>query len=159
MSTFRFALLASVLTSTGCGTVCNLTDPPDGKRFMGTGECYPFGGVVRSGLLSFFGPPMGTVGLVSGPAEICQGNFSTGFEQFGTGLWLTGSGLVAIADVPLSLVGDVLTLPIVYARRNREPWATWWGQQSISPAPRADQGNDRGQQVPTPIVEQGGQNR
>lgn len=37
--------------------------------------------------------------------------------------------MLACVDIPLSLIGDVLTLPVVYARVRREPWATNWGEQ------------------------------
>jgi hypothetical protein len=47
--------------------------------------------------------------------------------QIGGGLMLAGAGLIAIADTPVSLVGDILTLPIAYARHQEYPWATWWG--------------------------------
>jgi hypothetical protein len=85
---------------TGCGTFHNLKDPPNGPMFVGTGCCYPFGGVTRSGLLAIMGPPMGLAGVVSGDIAVCQGFFGAGFQEIGGGLFLTSAGLLAIADAP-----------------------------------------------------------
>jgi uncharacterized protein YceK len=134
-SPFRFLALA-VLALTGCGTVHNLKDSPNGPMFMGTGCCYPLGGVVRSGLLAFVGTPGGLCSAISGDIAICQGDFGPGLEEVGQGMGMTALGLVAIADMPLSLAGDILTLPVVYARSHEYWWATWWGKESFGcPAP------------------------
>jgi hypothetical protein len=132
-----------VLAVTGCGTFYNLEDSPKGPLFVGTGCCYPFGGVTRSGLLAVMGPPAGLAGVVSGNMAISQGEFGDGFQQIGQGLFLTSAGLIAIADTPLSLAGDILTFPIAYARSKEYSWATWWGEKSMSisdsaPAPASD---------------------
>src|SRR5262245_55310367 len=85
----------------GCGTVANLKDPPSpGKTGeFGTSECSPFGGVTRSAGLA-------VCGLGSG-------------EALGIGV-----GLVGLVDTPLSLAGDVVTLPIALARHQGASWAT-----------------------------------
>jgi hypothetical protein len=122
-------VVLALLMLPGCGTFFNLKDPPNGPLFIGTGVCYPFGGVVRSGLLACMGPPMGPCGVVGGIGTLCQGDFGTGLELIGGGICMTCAGLAAIADTPLSLAGDMLTLPIVYARTHDYAWATWWGEQ------------------------------
>jgi hypothetical protein len=132
-----------LLALSGCGTFYNLKDPPNGPMFMGTGSCYPFGGVVRSGLLAVMGPPCGLGNVISGNIAICQGDFSSGFEQIGNGICLTSAGLVAVADTPMSLAGDILSFPAAYARSKEYSWATWWGEKSVHdptspPAPEAD---------------------
>src|SRR6516162_1915541 len=123
MRSAHFGFLASVvLAVTGCGTFFNLKDPPKGPVFMGTGSCYPFGGVARSGALAVLGPPCGVAGVMGGSETIFQGEFASGFQQIGYGMFLTSAGLVAIADSPLSLAGDILTLPVAYARANEYSW-------------------------------------
>jgi hypothetical protein len=135
-----------LLALTGCGTFHNLKDSPNGPMFIGTGRCYPFGGVSRSGLLAVMGPPAGLCQVVGGNIAVCQGDFGTGFQQVGDGLFLTSAGLIAIADTPLSLAGDILTFPIAYARSREYSWATWWGEKSIHDpstplAPASEDGN------------------
>jgi uncharacterized protein YceK len=138
-----------LFTVTGCGTFKNLKDPSDGTVFICDGCCYPFGGVTRSGTLAVMGPPIGLGGVISGNIALTQGDFGSGFEQIGNGTYLTAAGLLAIADTPLSLVGDVLTFPLAYARSNGYSWATWWGEKSIrnpgtrvAPAPGGDNKTD-----------------
>jgi uncharacterized protein YceK len=101
-------LLASAGTAClagGCGTVLNLTAPatatPQGS-LVGPASCEPFGGVERSSIGGQFAlcPPWTPIGV-----------------------W------ILVVDTPLSLVGDTVTLPLVYARKRGEPWATWWGRQ------------------------------
>jgi hypothetical protein len=123
-----------LLAVTGCGTVTNLMDPPHGTLFMGAGECYPFGGVVRSGVLTVMGPPFALGMAIDGDTAICQGEYEKGFQQLGNSLYLTFLALEAIPDLPLSVAGDVLTFPLAYARGKEYPWATWWGQKSYWPA-------------------------
>jgi uncharacterized protein YceK len=120
---FGFAIALTCLGS-GCGTVVNLAAPPE-QPFptIAPGTCFPFGGVTRSGLLGGFG-------VVTG-MEMAFG--FEGIAETGVGLLWTGGGLVALAvDTPLSLVGDVVTLPVAYARSQKMSWATWWGEQSTS---------------------------
>jgi hypothetical protein len=132
MRLFRSTTLAfTVLAATGCGTFHNLDDSPNGPLYLGMGCCYPFGGVARSSLLAVMGPPTGVVGIIEGDTLLCQGKFAEGFEQIGQGLFLGSAGLIAIADAPLSLAGDVLTFPIAYARSREYPWATWWGKEPV----------------------------
>jgi uncharacterized protein YceK len=148
MKLSRVSILAlSVLALPGCGTVYNLNDPPDGANFMGTGTCYPFGGVARSSLLAVGGPPVGLATAASGGAAIFQGDFEHGFEHVGEGLGLTAAGIGAIVDIPLSFLGDIVTYPIADARSKMQPWATQWGKKSRgdpkttpdSPADASDQ--------------------
>ena len=122
---------------TGCGTMFNLYDCPKGTMFCGTGSCYPFGGVTRSGFLAIAGPPIGVCGVIQGNIAIAKGDFGEGFESVGMGILVASAGLVAIVDTPVSLAGDILTLPVVHARCNEHPWATWWGKpsQGLQPSP------------------------
>jgi hypothetical protein len=81
--------------------------------------------------------------VVGGNLAIWHGEFGPGFEQIGNGLYLTSAGVVAVADAPLSLVGDIITFPAAYARSKDYPWARWWGEKSIPeaetvPAPQPD---------------------
>ncbi len=147
MRSSQFNFLALVLLGlTGCGTFHNLKDSPNGPLFLGTGCCYPFGGVTRSGVLAVMGPPCGLSGIMDGNIAITKGEFDSGFQQIGHGIFLTSAGLVAIADVPLSLAGDILTYPIAYARTKEYPWATWWGEKSITilstPMPPVSEGHN-----------------
>ena len=118
----------------GCGTVVNLTAPPvSGRPDFGPTDCFPFGGVTRSAELGIGSLGSGLLCIpASGlnPAQLP--------EQMLGGAWLMGVGLVALVDTPLSLAGDVVTLPIAYARRQRAPWATWWGEQAGSAKPESD---------------------
>ena len=128
----HFALLALVLTTvSGCGTFHNLQDRPVGPMFIGTGCCYPFGGTVRSGLLAFGGPPCGAAEVINGNVALTQGELGPGLKQVGHGMLMTAAGLGAIVDIPLSLAGDIVTLPVAYARSKEYPWATWWGEKSL----------------------------
>jgi hypothetical protein len=120
----------AVIGLSGCGTFVNLKDPPSGIMFCGTGACYPFGGVVRSGLLAAMGSPLGVSEVISGDLAICLGQFGDGVASVGAGMLLTAAGLGAIVDTPLSLAGDILTFPVAYARCMEYSWATWWGEQS-----------------------------
>jgi uncharacterized protein YceK len=109
--TARIGLLASALSLAvlplGCGTVLNLTASPTPgptPTMIGPSSCEPFAGVERSakgGMFVLACPPYIPIGV-----------------------WILA------VDTPLSLVGDVLTLPVVYARKRGEPWATWWGAQA-----------------------------
>jgi hypothetical protein len=128
----------------GCGTLCNLQDSPGMQNLaVGTGACYPFGGAVRSGLLAVMGPPSGLEEMIEGDLAVCRGEFESGFQQIGRGVFVTSAGVGAIVDVPLSLAGDILTLPIAYARSKEYRWATWWGEKRLqpksgTPAPETD---------------------
>jgi hypothetical protein len=100
------ALVAGVLS--GCGTLGNLFAPPEtsvplGRCTMAPDSCVPFGGVGRSMVL--------------------------GAMCLGTGVMAPVGVGVLLVDAPLSLVGDVVTLPVVYACQSGAPWATWWGSQ------------------------------
>jgi hypothetical protein len=128
------AIAVVALAQSGCGTIHNLmADPGDSPIARSTlmsggpGVCAPFGGVARSALLGFGGTPAG-LGVVidSGIGIVSAGDPNEGFTRLGAGLRLAGAGLIAIADTPLSLAGDVATWPIAYAREKQHPWATWW---------------------------------
>jgi hypothetical protein len=89
-----FLGLALVLLSSGCGTLTNITAPAvpqSGSRAFGPTVCEPFGGVQRSVLA-------GSAPLMWGPLGIIPAVVAVG------------------VDTPLSLVGDVVTLPVVYYR-------------------------------------------
>jgi hypothetical protein len=49
------------------------------------------------------------------------------------GAKLTGLGILAILDTPCSLVADVATAPIAFARQHEYPWATWWEFSDAGP--------------------------
>jgi hypothetical protein len=105
-------------------------------------------------LLAFVGTPGGLCGAIGGDISICQGDFGPGFEEVGQGMGMTALGLVAIADMPLSLAGDILTLPVVYARSHEYWWATWWGEKSfgcpdLAPPPEEGSKQPEGEVEPT----------
>lgn len=112
---------ALLLAAAGCGTIMNLHAPPEptsAYRGMGPTSCEPLGGVNRAAV-------MGGLTFASGLESLNQG---PGEGRMLTGIGLLGAGTVILAvDTPLSLVGDMLTLPVVNARRNHEEWASWWG--------------------------------
>lgn len=126
-----------LLTQAGCGTCFNLWDSPQGPLFLGSGNTYPFGGVVRSGLLATLGTTSGIGSLGVGSFSIVTGDFAGGGEMLGYGFMMTAAGIGAIADTPISLAGDLLTWPIAYARQREHPWATWWGRDSVNLLPQS----------------------
>ncbi len=117
----RPALAAAVvlLASCGCGTVMNLAARPGpaSEPEIVPDTCYPFGGVRRSSLL-------GVYGVGSGVFSLCTGDIK------GAG-WV-GVGVVSLADTPVSLAGDVVTLPVAFARRYEMTWATWWCREPLT---------------------------
>ncbi len=88
----------------GCGTVGNLMAPhsTSAASHERPWSCKPFGGVQTS---------------VKGATVLA-------FEVGNVPL-----AMMSTLDVPFSLVGDVVTLPVAYARQQGAPWATWWGVQ------------------------------
>ena len=112
----RLLPITLLLGLAGCGTVYNLNAPPhvSGPVVGPELNCVPFGGVVRSGFCGVYGPLYGVWNLMyKDPVE--------------GGKWF-GLGVLAWADLPISLVGDVVTFPVAYARWKEAPWATWWGE-------------------------------
>ena len=106
---------ATVVGLAGCGTVHNLNAPrlPVHPQDDMT-TCVPFGGVMRTGALALYGELLGVNLLLKDkPAE--------GGKFFAL-------GVLAWADIPLSLAGDIVTFPVAYARSKGEPWASWWGE-------------------------------
>jgi hypothetical protein len=87
---------------------------------------------------------LGVLGGVENPPEGIV--YGTGFAA--AGLWSLA------VDAPLSLVGDVVTFPIAYARSQRAPWAMWWGSQSSSPQP-ADPDKASGEEAAPPAGPEG----
>jgi uncharacterized protein YceK len=89
----------------GCGTFHNVTAPrveSSAYRAFGPDGCEPFGGVQRS--------------VMAGSAPLMAGALGVPLAAVAVGI-----------DAPLSLVGDVVTLPIVMVRRRNaaaEPAAT-----------------------------------
>ncbi|MBY0230664.1 MAG: hypothetical protein K2W96_15365 [Gemmataceae bacterium] len=122
----RGCLLLALIIATGCGTVVNLTDPARNTPNMIPNTCTPFGGVARSACLGGFGTTVGA-------ADFCTGNVAEGAVLLPVGI----GGLI---DSPLSLVGDLLTLPIAYARQQGHPWASWWGKPSVEWPPVGKEG-------------------
>lgn len=87
-------LAAFAIVSSWCGTITNVTaptTPSSGYRAFGPTWCEPFGGVHGSVL-------GGSAPLMAGPIGIIPAAVMVGL------------------DTPLSLVGDLATLPIVYYR-------------------------------------------
>ena len=131
----RILPVAVLLCLAGCGTFYNLKAPPRSDlENIGPSTCLPVGGKVRSGATLPFGgvlrsTMLGCLGPPSGIAAMAGGDVG---EEGRVGPAWFGLGVLAWADVPLSLAGDVLTLPIAYARSNGEPWATWWGEKEVS---------------------------
>ncbi len=83
-----------VLAFAGCGTMVNLHHPSNGLTYMDSESCSVLGGVTLSG-------GMARLGL--------QG-------ELGADMHGLPFVLMAAVDTPLSLVGDILTLPVVCAR-------------------------------------------
>ncbi len=103
----RLSLLIVVFACciTGCGTLQNVTARPGtstGWQGAGPTACVPFGGVQRS---------------VMGGSML-----AFGFNPLGVGAATVAVGV----DAPLSLAGDVVTLPYVLARNRGERWANAW---------------------------------
>jgi uncharacterized protein YceK len=124
-SRFWRLLWGVAFLQTGCGTVWNLeAPPPPGLPCIeiGPSTCFPMGGVTRSACLGMIGIPIGLATGIAGDS----------LEDRGNGLLLAGAATVSLIDVPLSLVGDLVTLPVAYARYQGAPWATWWGEQAKS---------------------------
>ena len=122
----RTLLLAGVTClSGGCGTVLNLRAEPTPTPRAGMmgcmTSCEPMNGVKTS---------------------LAGGVMLMGGAQFPI--------IVAVmaVELPLSFVGDVLTLPVVYARKRGEPWATWWGTQA---APERKTPQESGSVDPTMV--------
>src|SRR5262249_12229058 len=127
----RFAILTLTLFATsGCGTLFNLTAPPKGMPCIGPSTCFPLGGLTPSTFCGLCGPPAGLGGMVYGDILVVTGQFKEGFQTLGISAAYAGAGFIALADIPLSLGGDLVTFPIAYARYKEYPWATWWGDQS-----------------------------
>ncbi|MBM3994576.1 MAG: hypothetical protein FJ303_10555 [Planctomycetes bacterium] len=129
---FVIGISLVVAALSGCGSIHNLDAPagPAEKLSPGIGPpgiCVPFGGVARSALLGVVGVPLGIGQVGHGIALIVTGDVREGFTTIGNGLWLTGVGVVALADTPVSLAGDLVTWPLAYARSQQHPWASWQG--------------------------------
>jgi uncharacterized protein YceK len=97
------------LLSSGCGTIANITaptTPSSGYRAFGPTSCEPFGGVQRSVLA-------GSAPLMAGPIGIIPAVVAVG------------------VDTPLSFVGDVVTLPVVYHRLRSTPQGEQTGPAGV----------------------------
>jgi uncharacterized protein YceK len=113
-------------TSVGCGTLHNLDAPAMTTQvYIGPSTCAPLGGFARSALLGGFGTAAGVQGTAVSGWTLLQGDVSDGCKGIGDGLWLTGVGLGSLVDTPISLAADIVTLPVVIARRQQQPWASW----------------------------------
>jgi hypothetical protein len=109
----RYVIVCLACVVTGCSTLENVQAPltASGEQWLGPTNCRPFGGVQRA--------VIGGTGLL-------------GFT-FPTG---TPLALPYVAvDVPCSIVGDVVTLPIVIGRRQHWAWAEKWAQPAKSDLP------------------------
>jgi uncharacterized protein YceK len=128
MSGFRLLLPVLFATLTGCGTVHNLKAHPD-EVGMICPRPAPMGGVTRSALAAAFFPPIGIVEMGKGTAQFARGDFKEGADVWNHGAKLFCFGIGAWFDTPVSLVADVVTLPLAYARMKSYPWAMKWGDQ------------------------------
>jgi uncharacterized protein YceK len=143
------ALMVFVASQSGCGSMCNLCAFPGGAEIgPSTVFCSPFGGVTRSAMLGGYGTFAGPCAVVEGEGMLLSGNAKEGFRTIGSGVALTGAGLVSIVDTPLSLAGDVLTMPIAHARQQNAPWAAWWGIEWTDPAVKATSTDERSSGAP-----------
>jgi hypothetical protein len=138
-------LLAAILACLpgGCGTIGNLKGVPGPPISYAEVWLSPHGRLMCADSLDPTGPK-GTCWAFGGVTESASfgknyiiGGLTPDFDSLGKGGLFDGACMLAIGsvalavDVPLSLVGDVVTLPVVYARQHEEPWATWWGQQAF----------------------------
>jgi hypothetical protein len=113
------AVLAAFAVSAfaGCGTLVNLMSRPghaDGEPYVaGTPEasCTVFGGAELSAGYAMSGYLKGAMCLSNGDPA---------------GLAMVAIGTAAMVDANISLVGDIVTLPVAYARQQNLPWASWW---------------------------------
>jgi uncharacterized protein YceK len=93
----------AVLSASGCGTVCNLA----------SGDPQIYGG-PQADIMMALTPAHGAGDTPPSPAR--EGDATA--EGF-NGSW---PFLLVLADIPLSLVGDTMTLPLtVYLRQNKHP--------------------------------------
>lgn len=147
MCRFLLAMVGLVSGSmlSGCGTLMNVTAPVDhpvsGCTAWGPSTCEPFGGAQRSMVL-------GGVFLMGGPVGILP------------------AAAIYVTEVPLSLVGDVVTLPIVLARKVRqgkeeepqnrkvevieEEWRSHWKNEAVPLVPLPKRTERTEGQSPTP---------
>ncbi len=117
----RHALLALAvlaLGNAGCGTVMNLSTPPTPVKDKETGEItepsYVFGGVRHSVEVGVGGVAGGTMFLCTSPFFLIVPPMSA--LTAGTGAGLFACGVVSLINVPFSLAGDVVTLPLALHR-------------------------------------------
>ena len=98
-------VLAAIVPAVGCGTLVNMQGRPDALMSIPGGESQPFGGVANS---------------VRWAGEEYERAFYPEISGIAPAN-LALAGYFAFVDVPLSVVGDVLTLPGVV-----------WGGSGIS---------------------------
>ena len=101
----RVALLLSALPVAGCGTVANLA-----KQKPGQGGVSPFGG-VRHDVWCINKAATGELGLRTHPKSGSEHDSQTALV------------LLCAADLPLSLIGDIVTWPytVIYTYINQPP--------------------------------------
>ena len=85
---------------------------------------------MQSAACAYIGYGFGVGSMDEGATLIRHGDFAGGLGRIGYGTLLATGGLIATLDIPMSLAGDILTLPIAYARSKDLPWARWWGEKS-----------------------------
>jgi hypothetical protein len=107
--------------------------------------CEPLGGVWRSTVF-------GLGWTLGGVVELAD------FEQpwmivCAPAITCVGVAVLA-AEVPLSLVGDLATWPVVAARKRGDAWATWWGYPAEERIPLSPERELPAQLLP-PIPENG----
>jgi uncharacterized protein YceK len=128
-------LLLLIATQSGCGTLWNLKAPPasDEPARLGifdSGNCVPMGGVARSATLAAGSMTFSPSNLVDTEWRAYCGEQMPP-DSLKANLFIGTLGALAIVDTPLSLVGDVVTLPLAIGREKQQPWATWWGEPKI----------------------------
>lgn len=107
MKTLLLLNFTLLLLTCGCSSLANVGIGPGANESIG-GSFTPFGGVQHSS------------------ARVSEGwqSITNSGLQFYIPVVSESMGLAALADVPLSLVGDVVTLPVC-----------WWKQNERQPSP------------------------
>jgi hypothetical protein len=116
-----FAMMLAVMV-VGCGTMANLEgldSPLQRSPSVPPPPPSPFGGVARD-------------------AKWISGTVTSFSESHGTSLLLSP---IFVADIPCSLVGDIVTLPkvLIDAKNYRSPFADAASSPAWKPAPTAQQ--------------------
>lgn len=128
------AAILAIFTAftTGCGTLVNLHDSPKHQPMMMVPQStIPMGGTLRSTVVAVVGTPLSFSGAMQNTKALVTGKYDGDLKSFLTPVAAMPLCMLGFVDIPLSLVGDIVTLPIAFARMNEHQWATWWGKESV----------------------------